>query len=172
MDTVEQERSRPNVVLGLAAAVAIGCVALAVWSMSSAAQNAPTTLPVVESHGLTVDQATCLDLATVMSRSQANDLEVTLGKYQGLDPVAELDLRREIAELDSATVSHPEADRRLVTVIREVADDGSAVIAASDSVAYRTAVTGWAASASDARSRCLELADFDVEALDIRQSGR
>lgn len=157
--------------LVLAAVIAAISVCLACWAWSSDTSR-PTTLPVVETHGLTADQAACLDVALVMNRAAALDLEVRLGKYQALDPVAGRDLRTEIVQLDAIPRHHPEADRRLVDSMLQIADEGSAVIAARDVLAYRESVTGWAATNADTRRLCLEVADFDIERVAIRQSGR
>jgi hypothetical protein len=135
-------------------------------------QTAPTTLPVVESHQLSADQAACLAAGLVMRRSNVLDLELRLGKYQTLEPDAGVDLQTETDAFDEIAPQHPAADERLTRAFAEVADEATTAIGARDVIAYRDGVSGWAAARSVVAQRCLEIAEFDVDALDIGQSGR
>lgn len=170
MDRTDQG-ARPTRLLAVAAAVAIVAVASAAWAWT-ADSTRPTTLPVVESHQLSADQAACLEAGLVMRRSNVLDLELRLGKYQTLEPDAGVDLQTETDGFDDIAPQHPGADQSLTRAFAEVADEGTATIGAHDVFAYRDGVSGWAAARSTVAQRCLEIAEFDVEALDIGQSGR
>ena len=157
----------------LAGVVAVvGVVAAAwVWLGADADRSPSTSLPVVESHGLDPDQAACLAFGLVIRHSDAVDLTLQLGKYQGLDPDAGLDLAREVADLVQIAPEHPVADIQLAKAFNDVAVEGLAVVAATDIPAYRSAVTGRSAEIAESEQACLEVAEFDVKALSIRQSG-
>jgi hypothetical protein len=74
--------------LGYATALALACCLLAVTVWASRSEPVSRTLPIVQSHGLDVDQAACLDFGMVVARSDAVDLTLALGRFQGLDPAA------------------------------------------------------------------------------------
>jgi hypothetical protein len=106
-----------------------------------------------------------------MRHSRAVRLTLELGKYQGLDPDAGSELRREIDAIDVIPTEYPTADSALMQAFIDVAAEGEAVVASNDVLAYREAVTGRSAEIAESRQACLEVADFDVDSLDIRQSG-
>jgi hypothetical protein len=119
----------------------------------------------VESHGLNRDQAACLSYGLVIKRSEAIDLTLQLGKYQALDPDAAASLQREIASVDLVSQEHPAVDTRLVRAFDDVAKEGELVLAATDILTYRGAVTGRSAELAESRETCLQIADFDIGTL-------
>lgn len=152
--------------VGVAAVVALLAIAAAglAWTADS---DHPESLPRVESHGLDQDQAACLSYGMVIKRSEAIDLTLQLGKYQGLDPDAAADLQREIALVDLVSQEHPAVDTRLVRAFDDVASEGELVLASTDILTYRDAVTGRSAELAESRERCLQIADFDIETLAV-----
>lgn len=168
-DHAERGRRLVVVLAAVGAAAAVG-VALITWVGRQ--EPPPSALPAVESHRLDEDQAACLGFGLVMRRSDALQVTLGLGRYQGLDPDVLPPLADEVSDLDDLPAAHPGADLRLIRAFDIVADNGAAVLEYDDQFEYRTAVTNRSGATASAGERCLEIADFDVRTLTVREAGR
>jgi len=156
----------------LAAVAAVAAVLVAVITWTGRPGPTPDAPPALESHGLDADQAACLGFGLVMRRSDALQVTLGLGRYQGLDPDVLPPLTEEVSDLDDLAAGHPGADPRLIRAFDLVADNGAAVLDYDDQFDYRTSVTNRSGAASIAGEACLDVAEFDVRTLEVREAGR
>lgn len=147
------------VAMGIVTATALITAVLALTSDDDAEL---TALPVVESHGLTEEQAACLRFALVESRFAATAPTGT--PRFGLSGRWVRALDSELAALDTIAAHYPGADYRIIGAVGDVADESAGLLSG------QATATGTLSSAVDDRQEavnraddlCLDVADFDT----------
>lgn len=137
---------------------------VAVVALVRSGDSDSSTLPAVETHELSQDQAACLRFGLVERRFDAT-VPVRQGRESSvLRPGLLRALDRGLAAVDAIAANYPEADYRIIDAFADVGDESAALLAgnATDVNSVSEALGHRKDTVSAARNICLEVAGFDT----------
>ncbi len=146
-------------------------VALAGWTSRAPAPEPAVTLPAVESHGLTEDQAACFAFAQIESRADAELGNADPTKLGASSEVAGHALAGEVQRLDELAAAFPTADYRLIAAFSDVADAAVIMARVHRYDEYLGAGTDRASRITTARDACTSIAGFDTATRQVTPTG-
>lgn len=118
---------------------------------------------------LTVDEASCLDFATVVARSGGDDLIAELETAATLEPGVGRLVAGQVTALDQLAQRYPQSDYRIVRAVSDVATAGAAVFVRGRGVAFHGEVATWSEKMSTARAVCADIAHVDTDDVEVAQ---